>query len=343
MNLDPTLTLLATLAGAVSANQPEVHVDYTVYNRSGETAKPVPFRVALNSTSDVTILAAPPQEYAYVVDGVSIHNKDTASVTVLVKTTDGSTQRIRERVILATLETLHYENGVGWYVMTANGAIKQSSGISGPASSTNNAMVRWNGTTGTIVQDTSDITYDGTTYIIGSSKFTVASASGNTLVGGNLTVSGTGPHAIGGATNSSIQLYLTGSFSGASSAVGVQYDGTLTPAAGNVAYGEYVAPTLQKAGSGTHSDFASLVVVAPSIGAGAATLTNSTSLKITGAPSVGTNKYSFWVAAGDIRLDTTTQSTIGANGAASALTANPVGYLAFYIGTTKFIIPYYNS
>jgi hypothetical protein len=38
----------------------------------------------------------------------------------------------------------------------------------------------------------------------------------------------------------------------------------------------------------------------------------------------------------------TTQSTIGANGAASALTANPVGYIKVNIGGSDRIIPYYN-
>lgn len=37
----------------------------------------------------------------------------------------------------------------------------------------------------------------------------------------------------------------------------------------------------------------------------------------------------------------TTQTTIGANGAASALTANPVGYVQFMIGNTQYIFPYY--
>lgn len=38
-----------------------------------------------------------------------------------------------------------------------------------------------------------------------------------------------------------------------------------------------------------------------------------------------------------------TQTTIGANGAASALTANPVGYLKITIGGINRIIPYYNQ
>lgn len=42
-------------------------------------------------------------------------------------------------------------------------------------------------------------------------------------------------------------------------------------------------------------------------------------------------------------LGNTQQATVGANGAASALTANPLGYLVAYIGATKIAIPYYNG
>jgi len=46
---------------------------------------------------------------------------------------------------------------------------------------------------------------------------------------------------------------------------------------------------------------------------------------------------------GDLTLGSpTTQTTIGANGAASALTANPVGYLTVMIGNTPYQIPYYS-
>lgn len=45
---------------------------------------------------------------------------------------------------------------------------------------------------------------------------------------------------------------------------------------------------------------------------------------------------------GDITLGSpTTFTTVGANGAASALTANPVGYLVINIGDASYQIPYY--
>jgi hypothetical protein len=116
--LDSTsLKLEAVLAAAVAANQPEVTVDYVAINAEGKESAPATFRTALNGATDVTILAAP------AVAGirlepfrVSIYNKDTASVTVTVKTDDG-TERIIARQTLLTLESLHWEKGVGWQVI----------------------------------------------------------------------------------------------------------------------------------------------------------------------------------------------------------------------------------
>lgn len=46
---------------------------------------------------------------------------------------------------------------------------------------------------------------------------------------------------------------------------------------------------------------------------------------------------------GDLTLASpTTFTTIGANGAATALTANPVGYITVMVGDTPYQIPYYN-
>ena len=119
MILDTTLKLEAVLAGAVSANQPEVHVDYIDWNASNEKTSPATFRVALNSTTDVTILAAPVANPKREVIGLSLYNKDTASVTATVKTDDGTTERIILKKVLATLETLHYSKEDGFYITNA--------------------------------------------------------------------------------------------------------------------------------------------------------------------------------------------------------------------------------
>lgn len=173
MILDTALIKLeAVLAGAVSANQPEVHVDFIAHTDTGEQSNPSTYRTALNSTTDVSILQAPGTQGNTRSNSVleplfvSIYNKDTANVTVTVKTDDGTTERIIGKWLLATLEVLMYEKGGGWYVMTASGSIKQGSGVSGPASSTDNAVVRWDSTTGTIIQN-SGVIVDDTNNVTG--------------------------------------------------------------------------------------------------------------------------------------------------------------------------------
>lgn len=75
-------------------------------------------------------------------------------------------------------------------------------------------------------------------------------------------------------------------------------------------------------------------------GATIATL-SSTGLAVTGVVDINGTAAS--ATASHLQLGSSTQSTIGANGAASALTANPLGYLSAYLGTTHIIIPYYNA
>lgn len=121
MILDTTLiSLKAILAGSVSANQPFCHVDYSVWDVSGVRGKPGTFRVALNGTSDVIILPAPKtQGQVYDPEYISIYNKDTAPVTVFIKTDDGTTQGIIAHKTLATLESAHWSKKSGWYVLNA--------------------------------------------------------------------------------------------------------------------------------------------------------------------------------------------------------------------------------
>lgn len=154
MILGQSMKLEAVLAGAVSANQPEVHVDYLDYNAQGVPTIPAISRVALNGNTDVTILAAPPTTNPVrEVLRIGIYNKDTASATVTVKTDDG-TERIQIKTTLLTLESLHWEKGRGWYALDANGNSKEVtssifSGITADTISGNVVATQANMETGT--------------------------------------------------------------------------------------------------------------------------------------------------------------------------------------------------
>ena len=130
----PTMTLQAVLAGAVATTEPRCTVCYydmpalatsdtgaqipALFNSITTGATPVDICEAYGSTRF--------QAGARVIKTVKIHNNDTASVQVLVSTSDSVTNN-QILVTLATRETLYYEDGRGWYVLDANGAIKTGS------------------------------------------------------------------------------------------------------------------------------------------------------------------------------------------------------------------------
>ena len=124
--------------------------------------------------------------------------------------------------------------------------------------------------------------------------------SGDLTVGDQLIVSGVGPHAIGGATAASVQLYLRGTYAADQ---GVFVGNRIQPAVNTNGDLVFIQGTIDEGASGTHTRFSSLAVDAPSITAGVATLTNAVSLYIQAAPTGATNNYALWVDAGVSRFD----------------------------------------
>ena len=240
---------------------------------------------------------------------------------------------------VATLATggVLYGNGAGVVLVTAIGAA--------------NSVLTHNGTVPAFSVTPTVTTLTTTGLLTAGTALTVSA--------GALTVSAVGPHAIGGAVDTLYELYLRGTHdpsatAGAALAVG----STLTLASGEDAYGVLVAPTFTEFSSGIHALLAG-IRVAPTITAGVGTATVVAGISVaafaaqTGTddaaglhlavPTGGTRNYPLWITGGVPRHDGTLQSTIGANGGASALTALPVGYVQIYLGgTTKYIIPYYN-
>lgn len=85
---------------------------------------------------------------------------------------------------------------------------------------------------------------------------------------------------------------------------------TVNPIANADGIGHSLSATLNKSNSGTHALFALLKLLAPTIGAGSASLTEAATLYVAGAPLGGTNRYAVHVAQGDIKL-TDSASKIG--------------------------------
>ena len=111
------------LAGAITTSQLPCFASWrdittTVYT-PGSTA------TATNSTTDVSLVAAPASSTQRVIDFISVYNADTESATVTIKFDDG-TERILVKVVLATGERLEYTDDKGFAVYTVAGAVKAS-------------------------------------------------------------------------------------------------------------------------------------------------------------------------------------------------------------------------
>jgi hypothetical protein len=201
----------------------------------------------------------------------------------------------------------------GSYAIIGKDTRAFSAGVTGPmlgffgldSTSTNNALGAFRALAQTTQNGTLEarVLSSGSITTIGTFSTTGLAVTGALSATGNLTISGNGPNAIGGSTSVNRQFSIQGAFNASTNAYGLAISSSLTPSAGSEAALFTTEGTLNKAGSGTHADFAAALLLPPTIGAGAATLTNASTLKITGAPSAGTNNYALWVAGGNVRLD----------------------------------------
>ena len=178
---------------------------------------------------------------------------------------------------------------------------------------------------------TQDLLFTDATYDIGKSGATRPRdlfTSRNATVGADIVVSGTGPHAIGSATNDFTRLQLDGSFTsgGASTAAfGTHIAGALTghSADADALVGTKLDNSIVTTGSST--TVAQLWVAEPQITVGSGTVTNSATVYIEGAATEGgTANHALWVDSGSTRLDgslTTGSGNVALVNAAGKLTA----------------------
>lgn len=103
------------LGAAVAANQLPVFATYADHTSSAFT--PVSSDTQSNSTTAVTIVAAPAASTQRQVKSVSIYNADTAAATVTVRLNNAATLRTIVKAALAAGEGLHYDDASGWFVL----------------------------------------------------------------------------------------------------------------------------------------------------------------------------------------------------------------------------------
>lgn len=144
-----TKTIQAVMSGAATTNNPEFTAAWADSTSSSLTEGATDG--ALNGTSAVTLVASPGSSTQRVIKWITIQNKDTAAVTVTItyNNSSGSTTRQIAKVTLAPNDTWTLDG-----TFSSSGALK-SGGVTGPSSATDNAIARFDGTTGSVIQSSS--------------------------------------------------------------------------------------------------------------------------------------------------------------------------------------------
>jgi hypothetical protein len=117
-----TSSLEVLLGGVITTSQLPFVTSYADLTTTTFTAGSL--TGATNSTTAVTIAAAPAASTQRQVKSINVYNADTVSTTVTIRYNDNATTRILVKAVLATGESLVYTQDAGWQVIQANGAIK---------------------------------------------------------------------------------------------------------------------------------------------------------------------------------------------------------------------------
>lgn len=200
-----TRSLEVDLNAVVTTNQLPFVASYVDINQSTFAMSAMSTNTgASNSTTAVTLVAAPGATTSRQLKYLSIKNSDTVATTLWVQYNDNATLREIWKGTLAVNDTLVYVDSLGWNVLDTNGRIKDSAGVQGPGVTTDNALVRWDGTGGTNIQnsgwtlDDSNVLTTGSHIALGANSISRAGtaagfsldASNNATFSANLTVSG---------------------------------------------------------------------------------------------------------------------------------------------------------
>ena len=197
MKLDTTTRKLEVLlAGTVSTTACPVVACYRDENRNApQNLGAVPSAtqdITVSSVTASTFISAPSvNTIVRVPERISFKNADVSTHTVTFRLNDNTTTFPIWSPTLLPGESAFYDEGRGWYAQTASGGLKQG-GISGPSSSTDNAVARWDGATGTAIQN-SAVIIDDSNNVSGVVNLT---NTGNLTAGDNVA----DVHTITGAT-----------------------------------------------------------------------------------------------------------------------------------------------
>ena len=118
-------SLECILGGVVTTNQLPYVIHYVNISRDNQEIFNSTNGLT-NSTSTVTLLAAPQSGARRSIQSLSVFNADTATATITIRLNDNGTTRQIVKVDLAVGDHLIYTSAAGWYVLSASGSIKST-------------------------------------------------------------------------------------------------------------------------------------------------------------------------------------------------------------------------
>ncbi len=122
-----TASLEVVLAGAITTNQLPIVSSWA--DKTTTTFTPGKTTTQTNSTSTITIVAAPAASTQREVHSINVYNADTVAATITIRENDNSTLRTLVKVTLVVGDTLFYTHSSGWKVMDSTGAEKVNSSL----------------------------------------------------------------------------------------------------------------------------------------------------------------------------------------------------------------------
>jgi hypothetical protein len=252
------------------------------------------------------------------------------AITGDLKMTNAAGPALEDAAATTTNPTLipnqaEMDTGIGWasdtlhFVLGGANEVQLTTAALTPGTSDGNALgtgsLMWSdlflASAGVINFNNGDVTMTHA-----SNELTIA--GGDVTISEDLTVTGTGPHAIGGASVDYVQLLFPGDFTSGgavSSASMIKVSGALVGHSGDSDGLLYfrVSPTSITI-NGNATTVATLYVDEPVLVEASGNATNSATVYIGGAATEATNNYALWVDAGASRLDGTLSVSSGSAG-----------------------------